>query len=258
MQELISSFDFDNLKVRTFVDEQGRPWFCATDVCKALGYAVPQKTTRDHCKPEGVTKRNTLTSKGLQALSYINERNLYRLIMRSKLESAERFQDWVEGEVLPAIRKTGTYGAAATLPDYPTTLRLYAEQLEKNMALAQQVEAAAPKVDFVDRFVTTQDTYLFREVANALHIGEHAFIDWLHGQEAIYRLNGRWKIAKWALDQKLFAEVFKNVIHPKTHKTFSYIQPYVTTKGAYWAHKRMLAAHMAVPDQMDLSFAGSQ
>lgn len=256
MNELISSFSFDNQKVRVLVIDQA-PWFCASDVCKALGYVIPQKATRDHCKPDGVLKRNTPTSGGQQEIAYINEPNLYRLIMRSKLETAERFQDWVCTEVLPAIRKTGRY-QAPSMPDYPTTLRLYAEQLEKNMALEKQVEAAAPKVDFVDRFVTTEDTYLFREVANALHIGEHAFIDWLHEQEAIYRLNGRWKIAKWALDQKLFAEVFKNLINPKTHKTFSYIQPYVTTKGAYWAHKRMLAAHMTVPDQMDLSFAGSQ
>lgn len=54
-------------------------------------------------------KHVTLTSGGNQTLQYINERNLYRLIMRSRLDSAERFQDWVEGEILPTIRKTGSY-----------------------------------------------------------------------------------------------------------------------------------------------------
>lgn len=84
----------------------GKPYFVATDVATALGYTNPRKAVNDHCK--GVTKRDTPTSSGVQSMSYINEGDLYRLIMKSKLPSAEKFERWVMDEVLPSIRKTGS------------------------------------------------------------------------------------------------------------------------------------------------------
>ena len=81
----------------------GKPYFVATDVATALGYTNPRKAVNDHCK--GVTKRDTPTSSGVQSMSYINEGDLYRLIMKSKLPSAEKFERWVMDEVLPSIRK---------------------------------------------------------------------------------------------------------------------------------------------------------
>ena len=76
----------------------GKPYFVASDVATALGYANPRKAVIDHCK--GVTKRDTPTSGGKQELSYINEGDVYRLIMRSKLPSAEKFESWVVDEVI--------------------------------------------------------------------------------------------------------------------------------------------------------------
>lgn len=85
----------------------GNRIFFGADVAKALGYSNPRKAILDHCK--GVTKRDTPTSSGIQSMSYINEGDLYRLIMKSKLPSAEKFESWVMDEVLPTIRKTGSY-----------------------------------------------------------------------------------------------------------------------------------------------------
>jgi prophage antirepressor-like protein len=93
-------------KIRT-IEIDGKPYFVGTDVAKALGYSNPRKAILDHCK--GVTKRDTPTSSGIQSMSYINEGDLYRLIMKSKLPSAEKFESWVMDEVLPTIRKTGSY-----------------------------------------------------------------------------------------------------------------------------------------------------
>lgn len=90
----------------------GKPYFVATDVATALGYTNPRKAVNDHCK--GVTKRDTPTSSGVQQMSYINEGDLYRLIMKSKLPSAEKFETWVMDEVLPQIRKTGSYNMPKT------------------------------------------------------------------------------------------------------------------------------------------------
>lgn len=86
----------------------GKEWFPATQCAKLLGYTNPRKAILDHCK--GVTKRDALTDGGVQGINYIPEGDLYRLIISSKLPAAERFEKWVFEEVLPSIRKTGSYG----------------------------------------------------------------------------------------------------------------------------------------------------
>ena len=88
---------------------------CALQILAiALGYALPRKAIQDHCKAKGVLKRNTLTNGGKQELVFIDEGNLYRLITHSKLPEAEKFESWVFDEVLPSIRKTGSYQAKST------------------------------------------------------------------------------------------------------------------------------------------------
>jgi prophage antirepressor-like protein len=98
-------------KIRTIVID-GEPWLCATDVAQALGYKSPRDAIAKHCR--GVAKRDTPTSSGIQSISYINEGDMYRLIMKSKLPSAEKFEKWVMEEVLPSIRKTGAYSVPQT------------------------------------------------------------------------------------------------------------------------------------------------
>ena len=89
--------------------EDGKPLFCGADACKALGYKNQSKALNDHCK--GITKRYIPTSGGKQQANFLPEGDLYRLITHSKLPGAEKFERWVFDEVLPAIRKSGMYGA---------------------------------------------------------------------------------------------------------------------------------------------------
>ena len=102
--QIFNSGEFGEIRT---IEIDGKPYFVGTDIAKALGYSNPRKAILDHCK--GVTKRDTPTSSGVQSMSYINEGDLYRLIMKSKLPSAEKFESWVMDEVLPTIRKTGSY-----------------------------------------------------------------------------------------------------------------------------------------------------
>lgn len=102
--QIFNSGEFGEIRT---IEIDGKPYFVGADVAKALGYSNPRKAILDHCK--GVTKRDTPTSSGIQSMSYINEGDLYRLIMKSKLPSAEKFESWVMDEVLPTIRKTGSY-----------------------------------------------------------------------------------------------------------------------------------------------------
>ena len=108
-QVQFSTFNFHNSPVRTITDPKGEIWFCGTDVCNILGYQNSRKALQDHCKEAGVTKRYTPTTSGNQEITFINEPNLYRLIIKSRKPEAERFEAWVFEEVLPQIRKTGSY-----------------------------------------------------------------------------------------------------------------------------------------------------
>lgn len=103
-------FNYGKQQVRTVV-RAGEPWFVAKDVAEVLGYSDVAYAIRTHCKSSEVLKHeesSSLTSSP-RGITIIPERDLYRLIMRSKLPSAECFEEWVVGEVLPQIRKTGSY-----------------------------------------------------------------------------------------------------------------------------------------------------
>ena len=100
-------FAFDSQAVRV-VMESGEPWFVGKDVAVVLGYADTVNALKQHCK--GVVKRHPLqTAGGMQDVRIISEPDMLRLIVGSKLPAAERFERWVFEEVLPSIRKTGSY-----------------------------------------------------------------------------------------------------------------------------------------------------
>ena len=90
-----------------FLEVEGKPYAVAKDVAKALGYTNPNKAIKDHCK--GVNETLAPTKGGNQIVKIIPEGDIYRLIIKSKLPQAEKFEQWVMEEVLPQIRKTGGY-----------------------------------------------------------------------------------------------------------------------------------------------------
>ncbi len=143
--QIFENSEFGEIRM---TDIDGKPYFVATDVATALGYTNPRKAVNDHCK--GVTKRDTPTSSGVQSMSYINEGDLYRLIMKSKLPSAEKFERWVMDEVLPQIRKTGSYNKPMTTA-------------EKIQLLAQGNDELNERVDHVEEKINSleQDMPLY-------------------------------------------------------------------------------------------------
>lgn len=104
--QIFNSEEFGDIRTVTIENE---PWFVGKDVATALGYSNPQKAVRDHISEEDRGVNEMDTPSGRQNLAIINESGLYALIFGSKLESAKRFKHWVTSEVLPAIRKTGSY-----------------------------------------------------------------------------------------------------------------------------------------------------
>ncbi|MCG2467195.1 phage antirepressor, partial [Staphylococcus epidermidis] len=104
--KVFQNSQFGELEILTIDNKE---WFPAIKVAEILGYTNPRKAIRDHAKEKGVTIRSVLSNGGMQNKKFIDEGNLYRLITRSKLPQADKFEEWVFEDVLPSIRKTGSY-----------------------------------------------------------------------------------------------------------------------------------------------------
>lgn len=165
--KVFSSSEFGS--VRTMLID-GKPFFVGKDVASILGYTNSRKALADHVDDEdkGVTKCDTLG--GAQELAVINESGLYSLILSSKLPAARKFKRWVTSEVLPAIRKTGSYS------DVPKTfaeaLRLAAEQQEEIERKNALIEEQKPKVEYVDSYCDATNLEEIGHLGKATKIGE--------------------------------------------------------------------------------------
>lgn len=110
----VSNSEFGKLEI---LMEDGKELFPAKECARILGYSDPNGAVRNHCK--GCVKRTVVDARGCkQIANYIPEGDLYRLIIRSRLPAAQKFEKWLFDEVLPELRRTGGYRAkpAADLP----------------------------------------------------------------------------------------------------------------------------------------------
>ncbi len=98
-------------EIRTVMID-GEPWFVGKDVAHSLGYEKERNAVQKYVDTEDALKQGILTNGGIQEMVIINESGLYSLVFGSKLESAKKFKRWVTSEVLPQLRKTGSYGTA--------------------------------------------------------------------------------------------------------------------------------------------------
>ncbi len=102
-------FSFNGAQIRAFADDNSETWFSAKDVCAVLGYSNDSDAIKKYCRENGIAKHDSHAEGENQGLTYINEGNLYRLIINSHEEEAQAFEVKVTEEILPAIRKTGGY-----------------------------------------------------------------------------------------------------------------------------------------------------
>lgn len=178
--QIFNSGEFGEIRT---IEIDGKPYFVGTDVAKALGYNNPRDAVSRHCK--GVVKHDTPTSSGVQLMSYINEGDLYRLIMKSKLPSAEKFEAWVMDEVLPTIRKTGSY--------------------QKPMTIAEQIQLLAlGNQNHEERIEKLENTM-------TIDYGQQKYIGDLVSSIVIAHLGGKESNAYKEIGKKVFAECNRDI-----------------------------------------------
>lgn len=236
-------------EVRT-IEENGKPLFCGSDVARALGYTNPNKAVNDHCR--AITKRSTPISGKVQSINFIPEGDVYRLIVRSKLPTAEKFERWVFDEVLPTIRKHGAYFTPETLeaallnPDYliklATSLK---EETEKRKALEAREKENAPKVLFADSVGTSESTILVGDLAkiirqNGVDIGRTRMFDWLRNSGYLMK-DGQSKNMPTQYSMELGVMEIKERTVSTPSGTIINKTPVITGKGQLYFVNKFLA-----------------
>ena len=238
-------------EVRT-IERNNAIYFAGSDVAKALGYAIPHKAVHTHCK--GVLKWNIPTSSGNQDVLFIPEGDLYRLIMKSKLPSAERFEKWVMEEVLPSIRKNGGYIA---WQEYLSDDELMAKALlvaqnkiaERDSIIAEknaQIEQMKPKQIFADAVETSRTSILVGDLAklicqNGVQIGQKRLFEWMrqNGYLMKYGASRNMPMQKY-IEQGLFEIKESNIQSPNGNVRLT-ITPKVTGKGQVYFINKFLS-----------------
>ena len=155
---------FGNVRVLLQGDE---PWFVAKDVADTLGYQNGSRDVNRHTDEEDRTKTMLFDGNQNKETILINESGLYSLVLSSKLPNAKQFKRWVTSDVLPSLRKYGTYSMdiPRTLPD---ALKAYADEIEQHNKTKALVEAQRPKVIFADAVSTSNTDILVGDLAKLL------------------------------------------------------------------------------------------
>lgn len=159
-------------------------YFVASDIARALGYKNPQKAIRDHCKR--VNESFIPSNGGEQKANVIAKSDIYRLIVRSKLEAADEFESWIFDEIMPTIEKTGAYiepGQEQKMVNYYFSSlssdlqgQIVNELMEKNKELQQ----------FYDDLMNTEGLYHMNTVAKELKIGRNTLFAYLRGKSIMF------------------------------------------------------------------------
>lgn len=196
---------FENVEfgaIRT-VEIKNEPWFVGKDVAEVLGYSNTMKAIRDHVKDNHKLAERIVLSGQTREAILIDEAGVYSLIMRSKLPTAERFQEWVTSEVLPAIRKTGGYinGSESMSDDeiMARALLMAQKTIENNKERISQLESdndrMRPKEIFADAVAASDQTILIGDLAklikqNGYDIGQKRLFEWLRQNGYLIKRKG--------------------------------------------------------------------
>lgn len=244
--QIFKSEQFGEIRTAGTADE---PMFCAADICRALGYTNGPKAVKDHCDEGDITKRYTPTTSGDQLMTFINESGMYALIFGSKLSTAKQFKKWVTSEVLPTIRKTGSYSIQQMSRKELAMMIVKAEEEKEALMLENkrkddQLEEQKPKVVFADAIVGSQSSCLIGELAkiltqNGYEIGQNRLFAWLRANHYLGTIGEYYNIpCQKYLEMGLF-ELKKNV-HSQNGQMVTTITPKVTGKGQQYFINKFL------------------
>lgn len=261
-------------QIRTSVAESGEPLFCLADVCRALGLEQSHRV-KPRLQQNGVTTITVIDSMNReQKANFITEPNLYKCIFQSRKKEAEQFQDWVCGEVLPSIRKSGGYmiarvdetpeqimaralivaqetisrqkAAVAAAEKRATLLEATTKQMTVQInGLETKNKELLPGATFAKAVETSEHSILIGELAriikqNGVEIGQNRLFQWLRENGFLCK-KGEWynQPTQRAMEMGLF-EIKKTVITKPSGDSLVTTTTKVTGKGQIYFVNRFL------------------
>ena len=216
-------FNFENNDVRTQVIND-EPWFVGKDVAEILGYERPDNAIRNHVDEEDKLMHQISASGQMRNMSIINESGLYSLVFKSQLPSAKRFKRWVTSEVLPAIRKTGSY----QIPKDPMdALRLMFQATEYTQEKVNQVDERVIRLEENIKLDPGEYTYIGKIISRKVY---------QVGRERAYSMNKKQTEALFKSLNKEIAEITgvrtrTQLRHKDYEKVISFVEEWEPSKA---------------------------
>lgn len=228
-------FTYDSgQQIRTVIID-GEPWFVATDICAVLGIADTRKAVGYLDDDERTTNPVTDSLGREQNTSIVNEPGLYSLILRSRKPEAKTFKRWITHEVIPTIRKTGSYGTAQIPGSFAEALELAARQ-------ARELEEAKPKAAAWNELAASKDDFSVRHAAQILsrdpniNIGQNRLFAYMR---QINWIDSRGRAYQTQVDAKRIVAMPKSYSHPHTGEPKLTAQIRITMKGLQTLHQSL-------------------
>jgi anti-repressor protein len=252
--QVFNSPEFGDIRT---VEIDGKPYFVGADVAKALGYKDTVNALKQHCR--GVVKHHLTDSLGRnQEASFIPEGDIYRLIVRSKLSSAEKFETWVFDEVIPSIRNNGGYIVGQeTLSDEELMAKaiLVAQKkiAERDKIIEKQrlkIEADKPKTIFADAVSTSHTSILIGDLAklicqNGVQTGQKRLFQWMRENAYLMKSGASYNMPMQRyIEQGLFEVKESSVQNPDGSVRVTRTTK-VTGKGQLYFINKFLGNEMA-------------
>ncbi|MCW2485745.1 transporter [Candidatus Symbiopectobacterium sp. NZEC127] len=250
MSNDIRTFDFNSsagellASVRTVLVDQ-TPWFFAVDVCSALGLTDTNKALLA-VDDEDICEHEHYSGSGRRPM-LVNESGLYSLILKSRKPQAKRFKRWVTSEVLPAIRKKGTYNFSPTneIPNFSdpaAAARAWADQYEATNKAIGYAHRQAQYIEHLENLFKPGITPVkFCKQLNGVNVQRvSAFLEehnWLY-DERPESSRPAWRVKAYARDQYLTER--RNQIEPDDFDSFDTYTPVLLRKGAVWIYRQYL------------------
>lgn len=225
MNKLITKIFEDNggrFRVRA-LEIENEPWFVAVDVCTNIGLS----NTTESVKALDEDEKGTLRiSEGGPEVNIITEAGLYSLVIRSNKPEAKLFKRWVTHEVIPSIRKTGSYSIQKQIP------KTFAEALRLAADLEEERQKLLPKADQFDKFISGENYQDMNTAAKALSWGRNKLFAELRRRGIL--MSGNRPYQRY-IDTGYFVVKEKPINMGGT--VFNKPQTYVTAKGLSWLEK---------------------
>lgn len=240
--QIFKNNTFGNVRV---LEKNGDPWFVAKDVCECLEINNSRQALSRLDTDE---KADVILNDGSQnrRMNIVNEYGLYSLVLSSRKPEAKEFKRWITHEVIPSIRKYGSFNMAIprTLPD---ALTAYANEIEAHQKTQALLEAQRPKVLFADSVAASHTSILIGELAKLLHqngvkdMGQKRLFAWMreHGYLISRKANDYNMPTQRAMELGLFQIKETTVTHSDGHISVSKT-PKVTGKGQQYFIEKFL------------------